>query len=114
MDKILRYEKMGTSLISVDITDDYAVIAIGKWDIAKKKYLVTLELKEKQHGLKDMIIDETDNIEIQADMKTINVKMAKFIPQKLNERSSITTLTDTIICLDVLKKVMNCLKQRTR
>lgn len=85
MKNILRYEKMGTTMISVDITDDYSVFAIGKWDKQLKKYLVTLELKEKMTPLKDMIVDETDNLLVSTDMKTINLEMAKVITEKLND-----------------------------
>lgn len=85
MEKVLRYEKMGTTVISVDITEDYTVFVTANWNKVSKKYMVTLELKEKTTPLKDMIVDETDNIELRADMKTINFEMAKFITKKLDD-----------------------------
>lgn len=85
MEKVLRYEKMGTTVISVGITDDYTVFATANWNKTTKKYAVVMELKENTTPLKDMIVDESDNIELRADMKTINFEMAKLITQKLND-----------------------------
>ena len=85
MENVLRYEKMGTTVISVEITDDYTVFATANWNKTTKKYAVVMELKENTTPLKDMIVDETDNIELRADMKTINFEMAKLITQKLGD-----------------------------
>lgn len=85
MENVKRYEKNGTTVISVEITDDYTVFATANWNKVSRKYMVTLELKENTTPLKDMIVDESDNIELRADMKTINFEMAKLITQKLDD-----------------------------
>lgn len=78
--KMLRYKVIGNNVISVDLQNDYEIIAIAKWDKTSHSYTVNFMIKQKTVDIWDAINnDKTENIEFKSDVKTVNRDMAEYI-----------------------------------
>ena len=77
---MLRYKVIGNNVISIELQDDYEIIAIAKWDKTSRSYAVNFMIKQKTVDIWDVINnDKTENIEFKSDVKTINKDMAEYI-----------------------------------
>lgn len=83
---MLRYKNFCNAAISVDITKDFQIIAIGNWDNDKNCYLVTLYIKENTIDLLELV-EECENIMFaDSDAKSIRTDMAKYITNLYNDK----------------------------
>ena len=81
---MLRYENVATTVISVDLQNDYKVIAMANWNNKIKKYFVTLYIKRRDIDMLDLI-EEQENVEFDSDMKSIRTDIVKFITALLTD-----------------------------
>lgn len=97
---MLRYETIGSSVIEVDMHNDYGIVAIAKWNNTDKNYSVTYLIKSYDTLMYDTI--ETGLI-FDSDMKTINKDMFMDIITRYNIGdfdSNIDSFEYTIKCFD--------------
>lgn len=67
---MLRYEFIGSNVISININNGFSVIAITKWDREENTYRMSLYLKGDTYDILDLI-EEKENIKINTDKKTL-------------------------------------------
>lgn len=77
---MFRYEVIGSGVISVDLKNGYTVIVLTKWDKENNVYNATLYLKGCTYDTLDLI-EEKENIIIDADRKTLFVTLLKMISE---------------------------------
>ena len=82
----LRYEKVNNSenVIKVDLHNGYSVVAISGWSLEFKNYTTTLYLKDNTIDTLKMI-DEADSLRFNANYKTINSAILKWIGVHLTD-----------------------------
>ena len=82
----LKYEnyKGCKDIITIDLHNDYTVIAIKSWNQDEKKYTVQLMLKENTVDKWDLI-GKAESIEFNVDYKIINKAILKHIATLLSE-----------------------------
>lgn len=80
---MLRYEVISNTTISIDLHNDFAVIAIMAWNNQDKKYEVKLYLKRNDVDLLDLI-DAPAQIEFESDIKTIKLDITKHVDRLLS------------------------------
>ena len=71
-------------IITIDLHNDYTVIAIKSWNQDEKKYYVQLMLKENTVDKWDLI-ETAESLEFSVDYKTINSAILKHIATLLSE-----------------------------
>ena len=77
---MFRYEMIANVAISVDLHNNYSVIALAKWNKDKNCYSSQLYIKE--NGIDHLdLIDNLIGIEFESDIKTIKTDLAKFISE---------------------------------
>lgn len=81
---MLKYENMGNGAIFIPLKNGYDVIAFFKWNKAQVKYNVSLYLRGDTYDTLELI-EEKEKVEINADIKTIKVKIAKMITSLLED-----------------------------
>ena len=81
---MLRYENIVTTVISVDLQNNYKVIAMANWNSEIKKYFVTLYIKRRDIDMLDLI-EEQENVKFDSDMKSIRTDIAKSITTLLTD-----------------------------
>ena len=82
----LKYEKFRNSneIITIDLHNDYSVIAISTWDNEKELYITTLLLKENTIDTWKLI-ENAEKLEFKANKNTINSAVLKQVSTFLNE-----------------------------
>lgn len=75
---MLKYKNIATVVLSVDLHNNYSVIAIGDWHKEEKNYTVSLFIKANDIDLLDKI-EKQDNVVFASDMKSIRTDIAKYI-----------------------------------
>lgn len=75
---MFRYEVIANVAISVDLHNNYSVIALAKWEKEKNCYSSQFYIKENDIDHLDLI-DNLIGIEFESDIKTIKTDLAKFI-----------------------------------
>lgn len=81
---MLRYENIATVTISVDLKNDYNIIAMANWNKDKSNYNVTLYIKRNDIDILDLI-EKQENVEFDSDTKSIRTDIAKYITTLLTE-----------------------------
>lgn len=84
MQKRLKYEKIGDSIISVDLHNGYTIIALATFDYEKSTYSTILYLKDNIVDILDLI-DGLESFEFQANYKTVNSVMLKYVSSLFSE-----------------------------
>ena len=82
--KRLTYTKIGDSVISINIENNYSIIAVSTYNYTESKYLVSLQLK---HDELDIIttMDDFENVEFAATPKTIYSAVLKYVASLLQD-----------------------------
>lgn len=83
MQKRLKYEKIGDSVISVDLHNGYTVIAFATFNYKESTYSITLYLKNNGIDILDTI-DGLQPFKFSASYKTVNSVMLKYISSLLS------------------------------
>lgn len=81
---MLRYEIINRDTIEVDLQNDYKVIAIARWNYKKKKYYVTLMIREQSVD-NWSLIERPERIPITSDIRSIKKDMAVLVTNLLIE-----------------------------
>ncbi len=81
---MLRYKNFATTTISVDLMNDYSVIAMANWNNATKKYNVTFYIKRNDIDMLDLI-ERVENLEFDSDIKSIKSDISTYITTLLTE-----------------------------
>ena len=86
MNNRLKYENYRgcKDILTIDLHNDYTVIAIKSWNQDEKKYTVQLMLKEKTVDKWDLI-EKAESIEFNVDYKIINKAILKYIATLLSD-----------------------------
>ena len=86
MNNRLKYENYRgcKDIITIDLHNDYTVIAIKSWNQDEKKYIVQLMLKEKTVD-KWYLIEKAESLEFNVDYKIINKAILKHIATLLSD-----------------------------
>lgn len=71
-------------ILTIDLHNDYTVIAIKSWNSDEQKYHVQLMLKENTVDKWDLI-EKSESIEFNTDYKTINKAILKHVAALLSE-----------------------------
>lgn len=87
---MLRYEIIANVGISVDLHNNYTVVALAKWNKEKEFYLATFYIKQTDIDHLDLMDDQ---IEIDSEIKTIKNDLVKYI-EKLIERGNVQRYID--------------------
>lgn len=80
---MLRYEKLAYATISVDLHNDYSVIALINWEQENAKYHVSLYLKRNDINMLDLI-EKAEDIIFDSNMKSIKLDVTKRITELLS------------------------------
>ena len=82
----LKYEKFRNSneIITIDLHNDYTVVAVSTWDNESKAYITTLFLKENTIDQLDLI-EKAENLKFHANQNTINSAILKQVSIFLEE-----------------------------
>ena len=83
MDK-LTYKKIGNDTISIDLHNGYTVIAMQRFDYDLKTHKITLYIRDNTSTLLDLI-EKQENVEIEAENKSIYSVILKHIANLLSE-----------------------------
>lgn len=83
---MLRYEIIANVGISVDLHNNYEVVALAKWNKEKENYLATFYVKQTDIDHLDLM-DEHVEIEFSSDVKSIRYDMVKYIEILVNNGS---------------------------
>lgn len=75
---MLKYDFMGSSVISVNLKNGYSIIAFSKWDNENKAYKTSLYLKGDTYDTLELI-EEKENMKVYADKKTLSIILSKII-----------------------------------
>lgn len=87
---MLRYKNIATVTISVDLQNDYSIIAMANWNKEKASYSVTLYIKRDDIDILDLI-ERQENIEFESTIKTIRSDIANYITELLTNGFFIIT-----------------------
>ena len=71
-------------ILTIDLHNDYTVIAIKSWNPSEQKYTVQLMLKEKTVDKWDLI-EKAESIEFNVDYKIINKAILKHVATLLSD-----------------------------
>lgn len=107
--RMFKYENESTGDISVQITNDYKVYAMQKWDNEQKKYFVTLWLKRSDIGLLDKM-EKAENIEFESEIKTIKTDISKHITRLYEENFFnyyINRYEEMLKCFDIGSEILD-------
>lgn len=78
----MKYNKEANSVISINLHNDYFIIAMTKWDNECRKYYTTLYIKHKTIDILDKL-EGFENIECTTtSTKEINSEVANFVINK--------------------------------
>lgn len=82
MNKRLKYERINNSndVISIDLYNDYCIIAMSGYNKEEERYTTTLSLKDKEIGTLRVV---EENIKFAATYKTINSAILKHVSELL-------------------------------
>ena len=69
---MLRYEIIANVGISVDLHNNYTVVALAKWNKEKESYLATFYIKQTDIDHLDLMDDQIE-IEFSSEIKTIKL-----------------------------------------
>ena len=75
---MLRYEFIGSNVISINLKNGYSVIAVTKWDRNESTYRMSLYLKDDTYDILDLI-EEKENNKINTDKKTLFSDVSKIV-----------------------------------
>ncbi len=75
---MLRYEIIANVGISVDLHNDFTVIALAKWNKEKECYLATFYIKQTDIDHLDLMDDQVE-IEFSSEIKTIKNDLVKYV-----------------------------------
>lgn len=75
---MLRYEFIGSNVISINLKNGYSVIAVTKWDRDENTYRMNLYLKGDTYDVWDLI-EEKENIKINTDKKALFYNVSKIV-----------------------------------
>lgn len=75
---MLRYEFIGSNVISINLKNGHSVSAVTKWDREENTYRMTLYLKGDTYDVLDLI-EEKENIVIHTDKKTLFSDVTKIV-----------------------------------
>lgn len=89
---MLRYEIIANVGISVDLHNNYTVVALAKWNKEKEYYLATFYIKQTDIDHLDLMDDQIE-IEFSSEIKTIKNDLVKYI-EMLIERGIIQRYID--------------------
>lgn len=81
---MLKYKNIGTVVISVDLHNDYHIIAMANWNKENNNYNATLYIKRKDVDILDLI-EPQENVEFDSDSATIRTDIAKHITTLLSD-----------------------------
>lgn len=81
---MLKYKNIGTVVISVDLHNDYHIIAMANWDKENNYYKATLYIKREDVDILDLI-EEQENVIFESDMKSIKTDIAEHITKFSSE-----------------------------
>ena len=99
---MLRYDVLSNITLTIDLHNNFSVLAMAKWNHETEKYLLTLFIKENDIDTFNLI-DEQTNVEIDADQKNIKREILKYV-EKLHEQdyfdSRINELKYEFKCFD--------------
>lgn len=70
-------------ILTIDLHNDYTVIAIKTWDAERKSYMVEFRLKENSVEKWDLI-EKAESIIFEEDYKTINKAILKYVATLLS------------------------------
>lgn len=76
----LRYEEVGKLIISVDLQNNYSIIAIANWFKNNDNFEITLFLKREDIDMLSLI-EEKNKIKFNSNMKSIRADIASYITQ---------------------------------
>ena len=71
-------------ILTIDLHNDYTVIAIKSWEPDEHKYYVQLMLKEKTVDKWDLI-EKAESLEFNVDYKIINKAILKYVATLLSD-----------------------------
>ena len=71
-------------IITIDLHNDYTVIAIKSWNPDEQKYIVEFRITEKSIDKWDLI-QEMESVEFNVNYKTINKAILKHVANLLSE-----------------------------
>lgn len=77
---MFRYEMLANVAVSVDLHNNYSIVALAKWEKEKNCYSAQFYIKENDIDHLDLI-DNFAGIEFESDVKTIKTDIAKFISE---------------------------------
>lgn len=82
--KKLTYKKIADSVITIDLQNNYSIIALSTYKHEESRYLVSLQLK---HNELDIIttMDDFENVGFSAIPKTINSAILKYVASLLQD-----------------------------
>lgn len=75
---MLRYEFIGSNVISINLKNGHSVSAVTKWDREENTYRMALYLKGDTYDVLDLI-EEKENIVIHTDKKTLFSDVTKIV-----------------------------------
>lgn len=81
---MLKYENMANLTISVNLQNDYSVIAMADWNKKNKNYNVTFYLKRDDINILDLM-EKQENVEFNSNLKSIKTDVAKYITNLLTD-----------------------------
>lgn len=81
---MLRYKNEATLSISIDLQNEYTIVAMANWDGDEKKYHVTLYMK--RNDIDDLkLIGRACDIEFESSVKDIKTDIAKYVTTLLSD-----------------------------
>ena len=89
---MLRYEIIANVGISIDLHNNYTVVALAKWNKEKESYLATFYIKQTDIDHLDLMDDQIE-IEFSSEIKTIKNDLVKYI-EMLIEREIVQRYVD--------------------
>lgn len=81
---MLKYKNIGTVVISVDLHNDYHIIAMANWDKENNHYMSTLYIKREDVDILNLI-EEQENVIFKSDIKSVKTDIAEHITKLLSE-----------------------------